>query len=204
MLDMAFQLLVFFILTYKPQALETHIDADLRPAKPAVARASEDAEPKDDEKENTADENPDTEESLTVFVEALTEKDKVDSDAVGSPKRIYVQTPESSKKKLVCSQDDSLEQGLTKLEAALKRFLRRSENADSTDVDILAGGRLKFDYLIRIQDVCKARYGVREEGGKKVLIKIDSRNPAEKFKEITHFRSVKFIPPPEEAPKAKK
>jgi biopolymer transport protein ExbD len=204
MLDMAFQMLVFFILTYTPAALETHIDADLRPAKPAVAKAA-DSEPKDDQedKDNPADENPDAEESLTVFVEALSEKDRVEPDAVGSPKRIYVQTPESDKKRLVCSQDDSLDQGLKKLEAVLVKFLRTSENAESTVVDIYADGKLKFDYLIRVQDVCKARYGIRNEGGKKVLVKIGRLHKEDQFKEVTRFQGVKFIPPPEEAAPAK-
>lgn len=66
MLDMAFQLLAFFILTFKPPSAETHVDLDL-PATPAAlpARAEGRAQPRYARRVDT-----DLENDLLIRVEA--------------------------------------------------------------------------------------------------------------------------------------
>jgi biopolymer transport protein ExbD len=194
MLDMAFQLLVFFIFTYHPSSLEMHIAGKLLPPKTETA-APKDAVP-DPNKQNisTKKDTPDTGEELIVTVEALTDKDKVDLKDQGSPKTIAIFNPEIKSKTEVSNRGDGVELGLEKLEAELKRIL--ANNPGGADIDIQADGKLKHEYFVKVYDICKLKYGVIDKGGKEVLVKIDGRNRKEKdFSKVVGFKNVGLIPP---------
>jgi hypothetical protein len=67
---------------------------------------------------------------------------------------------------------------------------------------------LTFEYLVRIQDICKTRYGVVNKGGKDVLEKIRNRKQEKDYPKVVGFKSVSYLlPPPEKgapAPPEKK
>jgi biopolymer transport protein ExbD len=194
MLDMAFQLMVFFIFTYHPSSLEMHIDGKLLPPKTEAA-APKDAAP-DPKKTNTSTkkDTPDTGEELIVIVEALTDKDKVDLADQGSPKKISIFNPEIKNKTEVCNRGDGVKAGLKKLEAELKKIL--DSNPGGVDIDIQADGKLKHKYFVQVYDICKLKYGVIDRGGKEVLVRIDGvKNKEKNFSKVVGFKNVGLIPP---------
>jgi biopolymer transport protein ExbD len=194
MLDMAFQMLIFFILTYHPSSLEMHIDGKLLPPKTETA-APKDAAP-DPNKSNTSTkkETPETGDEVVVIVDALTDKDKVDLKDQGSLKSISLFNPEIKRKDEVSTRGDGVDLSMQKLEAKLKSIL--ASNPTGTDIDIQADGELLHEYFVKVYDICKLRYGVTNKGGKEVLVKIDGKNRKEKdFTKVVGFKNVGLIPP---------
>src|ERR1700730_12908171 len=85
MLDMAFQLLVFFIFTYHPSAMEMHIDGKLLPPAKTERAAPKDSAPDPNKKNEPRKKDiADPGEELLVIVDALTDQDKVDRKDQGS------------------------------------------------------------------------------------------------------------------------
>jgi biopolymer transport protein ExbD len=193
MLDMAFQLLVFFIFTYKPSALEMHIDGKLLPPKAPLA-AKDPASVDRDQKISSIkqDKAPDTKEDLRVIIESLTEEDKVDQKDLGSPKRILLYDPDTRKTQEVCKRGDGLEQGLKKLAAQLRQVLET--NPDGAEIDIQQDGDLKYEFFVKVYDVCKQRYGVRGGGDRETLVKLDATHKEKDFKKVASFKSVGIVP----------
>jgi biopolymer transport protein ExbD len=194
MLDMAFQIFVFFILTYKPSALEMHIDGRLLP--PDASKAAKEPASVDRDQRITSikqDKPPDTQEDMRVIVEALTDKDKVEQKDLGSPKRIVLYNPELRRQQEVCNRADGLEQGLKKLAARLRRAL--AANPDGAEIDIQADGELKHEYFVRIYDICKQRYGVRGSGDRETLVPLDATHKEKDFAKVVGFKNVGLVPP---------
>ena len=210
MLDMAFQIMVFFIVTYHPSALEVHIDGNLLPPQAARAPKPKDGPPeKKDPTTPTKEKPPDTRETVVVIVEAWSPEDvrkqKVQAGDEGSIKRILVQKPENlDRAEVVADADDGRDERPKKLEAELRRILANNPNASSTDIDIKADGDLRHEFFINVYDVCKTRYGVETRDGKEVLVKIDSNHREASFSRVVGFQSVGFVPPPEAPEEAKK
>src|SRR6516162_7374228 len=102
MLDMAFQIMIFFIVTYHPSALEVHIDGNLLPP-PSLAKKPRDM-PTEKPKETTSPKETDTRDSLVVVVHALSEKDlqkrpkeerEADMEHLGTPTEIRLKKPQN-------------------------------------------------------------------------------------------------------------
>ena len=258
MLDMAFQLLVFFIFTYHPSSLEVQIDGTLLPPK-VVNTAQKDSKPKDDQKVDKSIKNePENDDSLIVLVESVTEKRRRDDldtqkkfgriteeqyqsglkslqeevakkeagkeSVLGTPYRIYLKTPDNPGGAPLLVMGDklwknpkdkdnkkppdaviggsSLKEGLKNLEAEIQTLLLKNLEGENTEVQISDDGHLTFEYLVRIQDICKARYGVANKGGKDVLEKIRNRKQEKDYPKVVGFKSVSYLlPAPEkEAP----
>jgi biopolymer transport protein ExbD len=200
MLDMAFQLLVFFILTYHPSSMEMQIDGTLLPAKQPKQASVLPPEPPP----SNIDPEPKLEETLTVIVEALTAKDQVDAKYIGSPKSIKLMRPENvGKLETIFTNEhgDDLEKGLTTLESVLKKILASNPGASDTEINIKGDGDLAWENLLQVQDICRIKYGVRTVAGKEQLIKVTSRRQEAEFQKKVGFKSVGYVPPPEEPKK---
>jgi biopolymer transport protein ExbD len=138
MLDMAFQLLMFFILTYHPSALEGHMDLTL----PAAGEAKAKQEPEvDPSKSDTELELPS---QMTVIVKAA-------PDGSGGLDKLLVQQPAGERP------IDSLEKLLEFLKEA------RKELTNQDDVKIQADSKLKYTFVMEVMDVC-TRAGFRNVG----------------------------------------
>ncbi len=200
MLDMAFQLLVFFIFTYHPSSMEMHIDGNLLPPQKPIVQGKEPSksnEPAPSLKEKP----PDTSEDMVVIVEAMTDKDLAGKDKkereklVGTPRRILIQKPDAAKPDLVCDRTDDLEQGKEKLAKQLQQILISNPNASETAIDIKSDGDLKHEYFISVYDICRTRYGVQNKGGKEVLTRIDGNHKEKDFAKVLGFQKVGFVAP---------
>src|SRR5437588_11087172 len=89
MLDMSFQLMAFFIMTYHPSALEGHIDGNLLPPS-LVANKAKNAVPMPMDLP-AVDEEPQLQDALLVVVKADDKSDDKRFD--GGPSRIMIKRP---------------------------------------------------------------------------------------------------------------
>src|SRR4051794_25367790 len=86
MLDMAFQLMAFFIMTYHPSSLEGHIDGTLLPPAEIKEVGNAGGNPKDEKP--SVENEPNIKEDYMLIVKAVeTGKDE------GKPSRIFLKPP---------------------------------------------------------------------------------------------------------------
>jgi len=165
MLDMAFQLLAFFVMTYHPSALEGHIDGNLLPpSKIAIAGAKA-----PDTDVVPVDRAPDDKDIVKVVVKAVKlQKQDGKPNHEGKPSQIFVKRPEDASLDLVADLEPNLElvkehddvgvkrvldAGFKKLKDRLKGMQTKGSKAT---VNIEADSNLKHQYFIRVYDTCKA------------------------------------------------
>jgi biopolymer transport protein ExbD len=147
MLDMSFQLMAFFIMTYHPSALEGHIDGNLLPPT-LVANKAKNPVPTQDLP--AVDEEPQLQDVLLVVVKAVgkgqTEGQRVD----GEPSRIMLKRPENPEASTISDSDSPIAESLKRLTAELKR-----EAGSKANIKIEGDGDLKHQYLMQVYDACK-------------------------------------------------
>ena len=127
MLDMAFQLLAFFILTFKPAPIEGQINLKLPPAQP-VTNVNSGQQAGANEQNNSAVTGLN---SLVISIFS-TPGGKIATMAIG----------------------EGSVSGLTALENRLKGVLGPESGASFDQVVIQVSSRLKYEELMRVVDVC--------------------------------------------------
>lgn len=143
MLDMAFQLLTFFIFTYHPSALEGHMDLTLPAATEAKAASPADMAPVP-----SANELPEIPADLTVIVR--TRHDGANDGAIDS---IAVKDPQGTLDNL----------NVDRLFKYLQKLRADKDLGNKTDITIQADGGLKYAAVMEVMDVC-TRAGFRNVG----------------------------------------
>ena len=149
-LDFAFQLLAFFIMTYNPSALEGHIDGTLVPPSETATKSKVPVEMT----ELPPDSDPDLAEALLVKVKAVAKGQQEKGRFDGQPSRIELSRPGNPEAKTVTDTEDTLDDGLKKLEAELKQVLKEP-GAIKTSIKLEGDHDLKHMYMMRVYDVCK-------------------------------------------------
>src|SRR5262245_16282224 len=128
MLDMSFQILAFFIMTYHPSALEGHIPGSLVPPE-NFAKKSKDANVNPNENLlSVPDEEllPELQDAITVKVKAIQKGQEVGSRVEGSPAQIFIKTTLETEPELVADVNlDLKKEALPRLDAKLKEMLRK-------------------------------------------------------------------------------
>ncbi len=127
MLDMAFQLLTFFILTFQSAPEEGQINLKLPPPQPVAGAAKGQAA--GNEADNT---NPVQNLNSLVITVFATPVGRIGTMAVG----------------------EGNVAGLTALEGRLKQVLGPESGADFQQVIVQVGSRLRYEELMRVVDVC--------------------------------------------------
>jgi biopolymer transport protein ExbD len=135
MLDMAFQLLAFFIFTYHPSDLEGQMDLSLPVEAASRAERPENVDPQAQANRNAALELP---ADLTVIIR--TQHDGVNDGLISA---LRVEDRSGS------TDIDNLE----KLRAHLKEAHGKAENKEA--IKIQGDGRLKWDGIVQVMDVCR-------------------------------------------------
>ena len=136
MLDMSFQILFFFVMTYHPSALEGQLEMLLPATGQAKADKIENVDPK-----AASDTELELPSELTVVVR--TQRDGVNDGAIS---QLLLQTRQGD---LTVAYDDKLDT-LTKLLKANRKSL-----ANQSDIRIQADSKLKWDSVVRVMDACK-------------------------------------------------
>ena len=144
MLDMSFQILAFFIMTYHPSALEGHIPGSLVPSEVPSSNPNQPVDPRLDPL-LSALEDPMMD---TILV-------RVKSTSAGTPRQIFLQLPLETEALLVADVDVDFAVALKRLETQLKD--RRKKNVGGTNLKIVGDGELRQQYVMMVYDVCRNR-----------------------------------------------
>jgi biopolymer transport protein ExbD len=151
MLDMSFQILAFFIMTYHPSALEGHFDIKLLPPKNLATK--NDKAPKD-ELPPTGDE-PELNDVLLVTVKTVARFQTEHGRTDGDPSRILLTRPEDAGNPMTIADSDiPFEDGLKKLQVELKKFLEDPTHSKA-NIKIEPDAELKHKYTMEVYDACK-------------------------------------------------
>lgn len=147
MLDMSFQILAFFIMTYHPSAMEGSVNGDLIP--PSRVKTIGPIETR--EPAISVDE-PDLSETVSVIVQAVPRGGIERHRGDGQPAAIYLKRTEDIDPVLVADSDEPLAESLTKLKQKLQRI---QTVGDRKTLRLDCQPDLKNRYVIEIYDVCK-------------------------------------------------
>jgi biopolymer transport protein ExbD len=159
MLDMAFQLLAFFIMTYHPPAREAMLDGTLLPA----TQLGSPAKGKDD---NVTQPDPAVRLGIHVIVRAVpAKKAKGEPLQPGQPREILLKRPKDAillriaeLNKPGARPTDPPADLAAALKALAEELARSRGHPDEKDlpINIQADRSLRYGYFIAIQDVAKA------------------------------------------------
>lgn len=151
-LDMAFQLLAFFIMTYNPSALEGHINGALVPPSQVATVNKNDKAVKNDTEPPVSVDEPDLTETTIVTVKSvgkgMSEGDRLD----GEPSRILLKRVEDTQPTRVVDGNVPLKEELKALERRLKEG---AKGAVKTNIRIEGDAELKHKWVMQVYDVCK-------------------------------------------------
>jgi biopolymer transport protein ExbD len=148
MLDMSFQLMAFFIMTYHPSALEGHIDGNLLPPTLVANKAKTPVPTPMDLP--AVDEEPQLQDVLLVVVKAVAKGQTEGQRFDGQPSRILLKRPENPEAVTISDSDSTLAEGLKRLTVELKK-----EAGPKANIKIEGDGDLKHEYLMQVYDACK-------------------------------------------------
>ena len=150
-LDMSFQLLAFFIMTYHPSALEGHIDGKLVPPIDIATQAKMPVP----EMNLPPDSEPDAAETLVIKIKAVAKGQTDGNRHDGEPSQILLKQPQDPQPLPISDATDAtLRDGLKKLDAELKRILKQP-GAVKSNIKIDGDGDLRHMYVMQVYDVCK-------------------------------------------------
>jgi biopolymer transport protein ExbD len=153
MLDMAFQLLAFFVMTYHPHATEGHIDGKLLP--PTNVQPAGKKEKKDTF-DAPVDRDPDAKDNLIVTIKGVAKGQTEGRHNEGEPTRILLKRPENAgQPDTIADTDIEWRTGLKKLRDELVR-IHKSPSTSNVGVSIEADPDLHQQYVVQVYDVCKA------------------------------------------------
>jgi biopolymer transport protein ExbD len=141
MLDMSFQILAFFIMTYHPSALEGHLSGSL------VGRESGQAgpDPIGDVLEDRV--IADLADAVTVIV-------KTGGAMPGKPDKLLIKRAVDGAPRQIADGNNSWEHAKRELDREMRRT-RKEADAEKASVRIEADTKLRQEYVIEVYDVCK-------------------------------------------------
>jgi len=150
MLDMSFQILAFFIMTYHPSALEGHFDIKLLPPGATTIGPAE---------INTAlppsGTEPEFTDVLTLQIKSVAKGQTENGRIDGDPSRILLIQPETGGTAVAIADTDiPFEDGLKKLSVELKKFLEDPTHSKA-NIKIEPDAELKHKYTMEAYDACK-------------------------------------------------
>ena len=148
MLDMSFQILSFFIMTYHPSAFEGHVNGNLTPPAPRINDGNTQVDAK-----LLKEVAPEMDEAVQVVVKAIPRGVIERSRSDGQPSQIYVKKTEDAELALVGDTDEPLAESLRKLTRRLRSMQRDEPGRGMVRLECQAD--LKHRYVMEIYDVCK-------------------------------------------------
>ena len=152
MLDMSFQILSFFVMTYHPSALEGHIDGNLLPPKD-VAVASAKIDKKDEFP--PISEQPELEDAILVILKTLGKGDaKAEGPSEGEPRQVLIKRPVELAPAVISDETIPYKEGLKVLRKELQKILKEPGQS-ATNIKIEGDGDLKHQFLMQAYDTCK-------------------------------------------------
>jgi len=148
MLDMSFQILAFFIMTYHPSGFEGHVNGNLTPPTPRI----DDGKTQVDAK-LLEEVGPEMDEAVQVVVKTIPRGAIERGRSDGQPSQIYVKKTEDAVLALVGDTDEPLAESLRKLTVRLRSM--QQDGLGRGIVRLECRADLKHRYVMEIYDVCK-------------------------------------------------
>lgn len=153
MLDMSFQILAFFIMTYHPSALEGHIPGSLTPPEEYLKKSKDNLiKPPEDPLSLPEDKlDPALDDAITIRIKASVAGQ---SRKEGTPDQIFTRRKVDNDDELLAGSDvgDFDKDVLPRLEAKLKELAKKSQKAN---LKIAGDGGLEYQYMLKVYDVGK-------------------------------------------------
>lgn len=175
MLDMAFQLLAFFVMIFRPPSYEAQININLLPPEKLVVKGK--APPKNPaDPPPSAEPDPAVRDLVMVIVKSYDKeleegknpdaRVKAGKTKDGMPLKILIKTPESPEAKEVAGEGDPIEKGFEKFLIYLKDIKKtmpvlpaapgkQKQDAVKTEIKLMLDGGLKYRYVVQIWDICQ-------------------------------------------------
>lgn len=154
MLDMSFQILAFFIMTYHPAAMEGHITGNLTPPED-FAKKSKDPNPVAPvEPPLSIDEDklmPELNEVITVQIKSVV-KDIGQKQLAGTPSQIFIRQTIDTESELLAGSDTA---EFSKTLENLEKRLRAASKSGKAEIKIAGDGGLRYQYLLQVYDTAK-------------------------------------------------
>jgi biopolymer transport protein ExbD len=142
MLDMAFQLLFFFIMTFNPADLEGQMDLSLPTDADKAAHDQKDVNP-----ESKTDKNPEPEFPSDLTVKARTQLDGRNDGEISA---LFVQGIDGKPDSVPGSDEKSLLQGLNDY------LTKKRDSLTNKDaIKVQGDGKLKVRAIIKVMDACR-------------------------------------------------
>ena len=158
MLDMSFQILAFFIMTYHPSALERNIPGSLVPPEDFAKKSKDNTNvtPTDPLSIPEDDLNPELDAAVTVKIRCVIKGQEDKFRALGSPAQIFVRTAIETEQQLVAEidgKDLTVDVALKKLDRELKAMV--TKGTTKANLKIAPDGDLRQEYVMAVYDTCK-------------------------------------------------
>lgn len=161
MLDMSFQLLAFFIMTYNPSALEAHIPGSLVPPE-NYAKKSKDPNPMPEVEQPLSipeeDLDPSLQDAITIKAKVILKGQEIGSRTEGMLGQIFVKTALDTEATLVADTDVAMDAAMRKLEEKLVGMAPKGAGKaekSKMHLKIAADGELRQQYIMMIYDAGK-------------------------------------------------
>lgn len=154
MLDMSFQILAFFIMTYHPSSLEGHIPGNLTPPEDYAKKSKDPVAAPQDPLSLPEDKlDPVLDEAITVQIKAVV-KGSGDARREGTPDQIYIRTKLEADGQLLpgSGTDDWDKKVLPELE---KKLVEMAKTGKKANLKIAAEGGLEYQYVLSVYDAAK-------------------------------------------------
>jgi biopolymer transport protein ExbD len=164
MLDMSFQILAFFIMTYNPSALEGHIPGSLVPPENYAKSSKDKSIAMPDEAPIAIPEedlDPALMEAITVKAKVILKGQEIGSRTEGMLGQIFVKTSLDTEATLVADTDVPLDVAMKKLQEKLVGMAPKGAGKDASSekakahLKIAADGELRQQYVMMLYDAGK-------------------------------------------------
>ncbi len=158
MLDMSFQILAFFIMTYNPSALEGHIPGSLVPPDNIAKKGAENSAASNPEENPISvpeeDLDPSLNEAILVKIKSIVKGQEVGSRLEGHPSQVFVKQSTETTPQMLADVDVEFDVALKRLDGRLKELLSKGLTKKA-DLKIEADNDLRQLYVMQIYDTCK-------------------------------------------------
>lgn len=155
MLDMAFQLLAFFVMFYKPGLLvEGYVSGKLLPAeKPAVQNKN--VKNKDVKPEEKTDIPPDdVKDRITLFLRAVAPGQQEGDRSEGELSMIQMKTKVDDQPVTIADSTVTVAGALKRLKDRLKK-IRDGPSGEATTIQLQPDANLKYEHVVTVWNVCR-------------------------------------------------
>ena len=149
-LDMAFQILAFFIFTYNPASMEGQIDLALPASGDARAESQQDVDPT-----KIPDTDLELNSELTVTLTSRGDETSEKKAIVGTISSVAVEGSDLVSRSVYSGPeaiDDDMKKGMPAFQSFLKGKQSGLTNRDS--IKIRADSAIKYGFVVRVMDAC--------------------------------------------------